>query len=67
MNTSQHLVTLDQLARLLPVSKRWLHQEARAGRIPSLMAGHRRLFNIEAVKTAIAARAAANDEEVQHG
>ncbi|MEM1167387.1 MAG: helix-turn-helix domain-containing protein [Planctomycetota bacterium] len=58
MHVSPELVTLDQLARRLPVSKRWLHREARAGRIPSLMAGKRRLFNVDAVRSAIAARAA---------
>ena len=58
MDTSHQLVTLEELAQRLPVSKRWLQREARAGRIPSLIAGNRRLFNMEAVRTAIAERAA---------
>ncbi|MEM1330159.1 MAG: helix-turn-helix domain-containing protein [Planctomycetota bacterium] len=58
MTTSQDLVTIDQLARQLPVSKRWLQREAQAGRIPSLLAGRRRLFNLEAVRASIAQQAA---------
>ena len=58
MYHTTHLVTLEELARRLPVSKRWLEREARAGRIPSLTAGRRRLFNLEAVRAAIAERAA---------
>lgn len=58
MDAPNQLVTLEELARRLPVSKRWLQQEAHAGRIPSLIAGKRRLFNAEAVRAAIAERAA---------
>jgi len=58
MDASHQLVTLEELARRLPVSKRWLQREAHAGRIPSLIAGKRRLFNVEAVRAAIAERAA---------
>lgn len=58
MDTPHQLVALEELARRLPVSKRWLQREARAGRIPSLIAGNRRLFNVEAVRAAIAERAA---------
>jgi len=58
MGTPHQLVTLEELARRLPVSKRWLQREALAGRIPSLVAGKRRLFNTEAVRAAIAERAA---------
>lgn len=57
MDASHQLVTLEELARRLPVSKRWLQQEARAGRIPSLIAGKVRLFNVEAVRAAIAEQA----------
>lgn len=61
MTTTHELVTLDQLARHLPVSKRWLHRESLAGRIPSLIAGKRRLFNVDAVRAAIAKRAATDE------
>ena len=58
MDVSHQLVALDELARRLPVSKRWLQREAQAGRIPSLVAGKRRLFNVDAVRSALAERAA---------
>ncbi|MCP3903278.1 MAG: hypothetical protein GY715_06540 [Planctomycetes bacterium] len=58
MNDEERIVSIDELARRLRLSKRWLHTEATARRIPSLKAGRRRLFNIEAVRRALAARAA---------
>lgn len=51
-------ITLDQLSRKLSISRRWLSTEAKAGRIPSLVAGRRRLFNVAAVRAALADRAA---------
>ena len=58
MDIPLQIVTLEELARRLPVSKRWLQREAIAGRIPSLRAGNRRLFNQDAVRRALAERAA---------
>ena len=53
-----NLVTLDELSRRLRLSKRWLRQEAAAERIPSLKAGQRRVFNVDAVRRILAERAA---------
>ena len=64
MDIPLQIVTLEELARRLPVSKRWLQREAIAGRIPSLRAGNRRLFNQDAVRRALAERAAKNGEGV---
>ena len=44
-------------------SKRWLHSEAIANRIPSLKAGQRRIFNVDAVRRTLAARAAETNGE----
>ena len=52
------LVPLDELARQLRLSRRWLRAEAAANRIPSLKAGQRRLFNVDAVRACLADRAA---------
>ena len=61
MNDHELIVSLDELARQLRLSKRWLHAEAVAHRIPSLKAGRRRLFNVEAVSRSLAARATEAD------
>jgi excisionase family DNA binding protein len=58
MDNNPQIVPLDELARRLRLSRRWLWQEADAGRIPSLKAGRRRLFNPAAVEAALAGRAA---------
>lgn len=55
------LVNLRELARHLRLSASWLKAEANAGRIPSLKAGNRRLFNVEAVRRTLAHRAAEGD------
>ena len=52
------IVTLEELACRLGLSKRWLYREAVELRIPSLKAGQRRLFNVDAVSETLAARAA---------
>lgn len=62
MNDNDALLTLGELANRLSLSKRWLKQEAEAARIPSLLAGRRRLFNEKAVREQLAIRAA-NVEE----
>lgn len=63
----QDIVTLDELARRLKLSKAWLHREANAGRIPSLRAGKRRLFNPAAVGASLAERAATGDDYADGG
>lgn len=50
-------ITIDVLARTLKLSVRWLKQETRANRIPSLRAGRKRLYSLPAVREALAAQA----------
>lgn len=54
----QVLATLYELSRHLRLPISWLHEEARAGRIPSLRVGCKRLYNTAAVERALAERAA---------
>lgn len=56
--THAPLVTALALSRRLGISAVWLRNEARAGRIPSLLAGRRRLVNLTAVEASLAHRAA---------
>ena len=63
MRPVKDIVTLDELACRMGLSKRWLHREAVEHRIPSLKAGQRRLFNVEAVSETLAARAAEPEGE----
>lgn len=62
----------DELTNLIGLSVRlrlpseWLAGEDRAGRIPYLQVGRQRLFNVGAVRKAIATRAAACTGE-SHG
>ena len=58
MGDTTTLVALDELALRLRLSKRWLHREAVEGRLPSLVAGNQRRFNVEAVQQSLAVRAA---------
>ena len=60
-------VPIAELSRRLKLSKAWLLREANAGRIPSLRAGKRRLFNPAAVAATLAARAASGDEPNTEG
>ena len=60
---NHELLTLRALARALRLTATWLGAEAHAGRIPSLMAGRRRLFSLEAVRQALLKRAAGEDAE----
>ena len=54
------LVTLLDLARSLRLPVPWLREEADAGRIPCLKVGRRRLFSLDAVRAALAERAASS-------
>lgn len=58
------IVLLEELARRLRLSKSFLERETRAGRIPSLRAGNRRVFNPDAVRRALAEQAAKGGEGV---
>lgn len=55
---SDRVLTLHRMARRLGVTATWLRAEAAAGRVPSLRAGTRFLFEPAAVEDALAARAA---------
>ena len=50
-------IPLQRLAQRLGLPAAWLRAEAEAGRIPSLRAGRRLLFNPEAVEDALIERA----------
>ena len=56
------VVSIDALAERLGVSRAWLRREVRWGRVPYLRAGNRRLFNVEAVRAELEARAAGGGE-----
>lgn len=60
---TQTLVNTLGLARRLRLPAAWLRAEAVAGRIPSLRAGRRLLFNVEAVERTLLERAAAIPQE----
>ena len=60
--TPTDLVALPALARRLKIPAAWLKEETAAGRIPHLRAGRRLLFNVEAVKRCLLARAAGDAE-----
>ncbi len=55
---SQQIVSLEELSRRLKLSKAFIRREAKAGRIPWIRAGRRRVFNAAAVEAAIARQAA---------
>jgi hypothetical protein len=51
------LLSLTRAARRLGVPARWLRAEADAGRVPCLRAGMRYLFELNALREALARRA----------
>lgn len=55
---SEELANIFGLSLRLRIPRRWLTDEADAGRIPYLQTGCRRLFNVGAVRNALAERAA---------
>jgi len=68
MNSS-NLANIHRLASELRLPRHWLTIEADTGRIPCLRVGRRRLFNINAVRAALAERAAlanAAEEDGRH-
>ncbi len=58
MEHEPHILTLPELARELRLPERWLKAEADAGRIPHFRAGNKYRFNLTAVETTLAKRAA---------
>lgn len=59
-DTHSQLVNLRELARhfrRFGLTSQWLRKEAEAGRIPSMRAGRRLLFNVAAVEGALGRRA----------
>ena len=58
MENANTIVNVSGLARRLHLPAAWLMAEAKAGRIPSLRAGRRTLFNPEAVERVLLERAA---------
>jgi hypothetical protein len=63
MENPEHLVTKRELARELRLPTAWLKAEADADRIPFLLVGRDRRFNVEAVRRALLRRAADPDME----
>jgi hypothetical protein len=55
-------LSLHQLARQLRLDRAWLKREALSGRIPCLRVGRKLLFELAAVKGALAERAATSRE-----
>ncbi len=54
---TEKFVPLRQAAIRLGLPMVWLESEAKAGRIPHLKAGNRRLFHVDAVERALLDRA----------
>jgi hypothetical protein len=54
---TRRLLPLNLVARQLHVPVRWLEAEARAGRVPALLAGNRFVCSFEAVEAALLKRA----------
>ncbi|MCZ6651778.1 MAG: hypothetical protein O7D91_01990 [Planctomycetota bacterium] len=55
--------SLEALAAALALPKGWLKHEADAGRIPCLRVNSRRMFDLQAVRDALAERAIQNRTE----
>ena len=63
MGTESPFLPLDALAERLGLPRKWLADEVRAGRIPFLVAGGRRLFDPEQVRAVLLGRAASQRPE----
>lgn len=55
---SDKLIDVGSLAEQTGLPMRWLVREADAGRLPCLRVGRRRMFSLEAVRSALAERMA---------
>ena len=49
METAEKFVSLSELARKTGLPAAWLRREAEAGRLPSIMAGRQRMFQLAKV------------------
>ena len=63
----QTFITLHVLARRLGLPAAWLKAEALAGRIPSLKAGRRMMFEPDAVERALRQRAVQHEHDTKGG
>ena len=64
------ILSLGRAARRFGVTQTWLRTEAKAGRVPHLLAGTRYLFDVMALNEALAARAGGDvrqDADLQQG
>lgn len=62
MDTTNHtFVSLDTAALRLGLPVRWFRREVTAGRIPYVQAGRRKLFDVEAVRSALLNQADTRD------
>lgn len=64
---TQLLCTAQMLARRLGLPRKWLVDEANAGRLPALRAERKLVFNLEAVRRVLAERAAAEKPTLVEG
>lgn len=62
MARTPKFISLEELAAELGLPAAWLRAEADAGRIPSLRAGRRRMFNLESVEEVLIDRSASRAE-----
>ena len=63
MATPPQFISITEASRRFGVPLAWLKAEAQAGRIPSLRAGRRLLFNLEAVEQVLLERAAGTNHK----
>jgi hypothetical protein len=55
---SDKLLTFEQLIRTTNLPAAWVKREADAGRLPCIRIGRRRMFDLDAVRRALAERSA---------
>lgn len=55
--------SMRRTAAILGLPLEWLRREADSGRVPCVRAGRRRLFDVQAVRSALEAAAAVNAEK----
>jgi len=65
MQNADELMNVHGVARVLRLPVTWLMAEADKGALPCLRIGRRRLFNIRAVKAALAERAAQTEPRIE--
>jgi hypothetical protein len=65
MSSTAPFLPLNPLATRLGLPRDWLREQADKGAIPCLMIGRRRFFDLEAVKSSLAARTTQQIREKQ--